>query len=375
MLSYDVVLSKNVSAGEKILKLGFFTMPLHPMGSKQHETMQDDLEQIKFLDDLGFHEAWVGEHFTAEWENIPAPDIFLAYALAHTKNIILGTGVSCLAQHNPFMLAHRIAVLDNLAKGRFYWGIGAGSFIGDFKAFGVDPSTGEQRDLMNESLEFILDLWNNPKPGDYKNRKWSFTVPERMDDVGLGVHTKPYQTPHPPIAVAGITEKSGSLKTAGRKGWIPMSINFVPQKSLAGHWASYEEGAKESGVTADRTKWRIARDIYVADTTEQAIEDVKNGTLARDFEEYFFKLVPRMRGNLNVFKTDKSMTDEEVTMDYMIENLWIVGSPEDVTRQIKELYEYVGGFGVLMVMGHEWKPLDKWQKSMKLLKEKVIPNI
>ncbi len=360
---------------EKFMKLGFFTMPLHPLGSKQHETMADDLEQIKFLDKIGFHEAWVGEHFTAEWENIPAPDIFLAHALAHTKNIILGTGVSCLAQHNPFMLAHRIAVLDNLAKGRFYWGIGAGSFIGDFKAFGVDASIGEHRDLMNESLDFILDLWNDPKPGNYKNTKWSFTVPERMEDVGLGVYTKPYQKPHPPIAVAGITEKSESLKTAGKNDWIPMSINFVPQKSLKGHWESYEEGAKEAGIVADRSKWRIARDIYVAETTEQAIEDVKNGTLARDFTDYFFKLIPKIRGNLDIFKTDKSMTDEEVTIDYMIKNLWIVGSPEDVTRQIKELYDYVGGFGVLLIMGHEWKPLDKWQNSMNLLVNEVIPKL
>jgi len=82
-----------------------------------------------------------------------------------------------------------------------------------------------------------------------------------------------------------------------------------------------------------------------------------------------------MRGNLDIFKTDKSMTDEEVTIDYMIENLWIVGSPEDVTRQIKGLYDFVGGFGILLVMGHEWKPLDKWQNSMNLLVNEVIPKL
>ena len=357
------------------MKLGYFTMPLHPAGAELSDTLDHDLEQIVYLDKIGFSEAWIGEHFTAGWENIPAPDIFIANALAHTKNIVLGTGVSCLSQHNPFMLAHRIAVLDHIAKGRFYWGVGAGSFIGDFKAFEIDPSTGEQRDLMNESLEFILTLWNNPKPGRYKNKKWSFTVPEPLSDVSLGVHSKPYQKPHPPIAVAGITEKSGSLKTAGKKGWIPMSINFVPRNSLTGHWQSFEEGANESGIDADRSKWRIARDIYVAETTEQAIQDVKDGTLARDFTDYFFKLVPKIRGNLDIFKIDKSMADSDVTTDYMIENLWIVGGPEDVAKQIKELYDYVGGFGVLLVMGHEWKPLDKWQKSMKLLVEEVLPKI
>jgi len=50
-------------------------------------------------------------------------------------------------------------------------GVGAGSFIGDFEVFGIDPKTGEQRDLTNESLEFILNLWNDPKPGLYENKK------------------------------------------------------------------------------------------------------------------------------------------------------------------------------------------------------------
>jgi len=357
------------------MKLGYFTMPLHPAGAELHETLDHDLKQVMYLDEIGFSEAWIGEHFTAGWENIPAPDIFIANALAHTSKIVLGTGVSCLSQHNPFMLAHRIAVLDNLAKGRFYWGVGAGSFIGDFEAFEIDPSSGEHRELMSESLEYILNLWNNPEPGRYKNRKWSFTVPEPMSDVNLGVHSKPYQLPHPPIAIAGITEKSGSLKIAGKKGWMPMSINFVPKNSLKGHWDSFEEGARDSGIAADRSKWRIARDIYVADTTEQALKDIKESTLARDFSDYFFKLVPKIRGNLDIFKTDKSMSDSEVTIDYMIENLWIVGGPEDVVEKIKELNDYVGGFGVLLVMGHEWKPLDKWQRSMKLMVDEVLPYI
>lgn len=357
------------------MKLGYFTMPLHPAGSNLSETLDDDLEQIIFLDEIGFSEAWIGEHFTAGWENIPAPDLFIAKAGALTKNIILGTGVSCLPEHDPFVLAHRIAVLDHLMKGRFYWGIGAGSFIGDFDAFDIDPKTGEQRELMNESLDFILNLWNNPKPGVYSNKRWKFKVPEPIDKVGIGVHTKPYQKPHPPIAVAGISESSGSLKTAGEQDWIPMSINFVTKDVLKSHWNSVEEGARSAGKRPDRTKWRVARDVYVAETTEQARKDVIEGTLARDFRDYFFKIVPIIRGNLDLFKVDKSKSDEEVTMDYMMDNMWIVGSPDDVARQIKELYEFTGGFGTLLVMGHEWKPKDKWQRSMKLLTKEVMPQL
>ena len=72
------------------MEVGFFTMPLHPPGSDYTKTLDDDLEQLVILDELGYKEAWIGEHFTSVWENIPAPDLFIAKALAMTKNIVLG---------------------------------------------------------------------------------------------------------------------------------------------------------------------------------------------------------------------------------------------------------------------------------------------
>src|SRR5438067_8294852 len=119
------------------MRLGYFTMPLHPPGSDPAQTMADDLEQLVTLDGLGYSEAWVGEHFTSVWENIPCPDLFLAQALALTKSIVLGTGVSCLPNHHPVMLAQRIAQLDQRARGRLYGGIGAGALADDFGLFDV----------------------------------------------------------------------------------------------------------------------------------------------------------------------------------------------------------------------------------------------
>lgn len=354
---------------------GYFTMPLHPPGSNMTETLDEDLEQIVILDNLGFKEAWIGEHFTSNWENIPAPDLLIAKAIPLTKNIILGIGVSCMPNHNPFVLAHRIAMLDHLAHGRFYWGVGAGSFPGDFKVFGIDPKTGEQRFLTHDAIDLILKLWEDPQPGLYENKYWRFSVPEPQNDVGLKLHLKPYQKPHPPIAVAGISESSGTLMIAGERNWIPMSINLVAKQILRSHWKAVEEGAQKAGKIADRSKWRVARDVYVAETTEQARREAIEGTLGRDFKEYFFRLVPKIRGSLDIFKTDTSISDSDVTLDYMIDNMWIVGSPDDVARKIRELYEYLGGFGVLLVMGHEWRPRDKWVRSMTLLTREVMPKL
>ena len=70
------------------MELGYFTMPMHPPGSNLTKTLDDDLDQIVLLDKLGYKEAWIGEHFTAEWENIPCPDLFIAKALGMTKRLL-----------------------------------------------------------------------------------------------------------------------------------------------------------------------------------------------------------------------------------------------------------------------------------------------
>lgn len=356
------------------MKLGYFTMPLHPPGSDFTWTLESDLEQLITLDELGFHEAWLGEHFTSVWENIPAPDLVLASAIHQTQHIILGIGVNCMPNHNPFVLACRIAQLDHMCHGRFHWGIGSGGFPGDFEVFGFDPKEGEQRGMTRDAVDLILELWKDPRPGLYKHKYWEFTVPELDSEIGVRFHLSPYQKPHPPIGVAGVSVKSGTLVRAGERGWIPMSINIVPTRILKSHWDAVEEGAKKTGRTADRSQWRIARNVFVADSTEEARRYALEGTLGRDFRDYFLHLLPRCK-MLDLMKTDPDMPDSDVTLEYLMDNVWIVGGPDDVAEQLEQLYDDLGGFGVLLAMGHEWEPKQRWLNSMKLLKEEVLPSL
>ena len=356
------------------MELGFFTMPVHPPGADYTQGLDNDLEQVITLDRLGFREAWLGEHFTSVWENIPAPDLLIAAAIHQTENIILGTGVNCMPNHNPFIVASRIAQLDHMCHGRFHWGVGSGGFPGDFDIFGFDPKTGEQRGMTQDAIEVVLQLWEDPRPGLYEHKYWRFSVPETDDEIGQRFHLKPYQKPHPPIGVAGVTLKSGTLVTAGQRGWIPMSINIVPTRVLKTHWDAVSEGAEKGGKVADRSQWRIARDIFVADTTEEARKLALEGTMARDYRDYFLHLLPKCR-MLDLPKIDPDMPDSDVTLEYLLDNVWVVGSPDEVARKLNEIYDEVGGFGVLLAMGHEWEPKQAWVHSMKLLKEEVLPQL
>lgn len=356
------------------MQVGYFAMPLHPPGSNITQTLDHDLEQIVTLDQLGYQEAWIGEHFTAAWENIPAPDLFIATAIAMTKNIILGTGVSCMPNHNPFMIAQRIAQLDHQAHGRFHWGVGSGGFPGDFTVFGFDPATGAHRGMTRDAIDTVLQLWSDPKPGVYEHPYWRFTIPEPVDDIGLQVHLKPYQQPHPPIGVAGVSPKSDTLVLAGERGWIPLSINLVPTQTLKTHWEAVQEGAQKTGRTPNHATWRIAREVYIAETTAKARQEALEGVLARDFNQYFLRLMARLNMT-SLLKVDPNMPDAAVTPEYLVDNIWLVGSPDDVTEKIRRLYHDVGGFGVLLAMAHEWQPKERWVQSMTLLAQDVMPRL
>ena len=351
-------------------------MPMHPPGSDIGVTLQTDLSQVERLDALypAFEEVWVGEHFTAEWENIPAPDIFIAAALQRTRHIRLGTGVSCLPNHSPFQLAHRIALLDQLAQGRFFWGIGSGGFPGDFEVAGIDPKSGAQRQISLDAVDTVLGLWTDPRPGAYTQHSWSFHIPEYDPRIAKHVHLKPYQQPHPPIAVAGVTEKSETLALAGERGWIPMSINFVTPRVLRSHWESVERGAAKSGLVADRSDWRICRAVHVADSDTAARREALEGAIGRDYRDYFLKLLSLTRG-LSGLKVDESMPDSGVTLDYLVDNVWLVGSPETVARKIRELHAEVGGFGTLLIGATDWPDPAVWERSITLFATDVVPRL
>ncbi len=196
-------------------------------------------------DRLGFLEAWVGEHLTERWENAPAPDLLIAKALALTKTVKLGTGVTLLALHNPMYLAHRIAMLDHMARGRFQWGIGGGGIPTDLALLGLDHTNpGAVRARSAEVLDVVLKLWAcDDDRFRYHGSFFDIETPAFDPVKARGYYMKPYQRPHPPIAVAASTPNSGSMRMAGERGWIPMSSSLLSRPYLKEHWRLVEDGA------------------------------------------------------------------------------------------------------------------------------------
>lgn len=356
------------------MEYGLFTMPLHPPEVDQTASYERDIETFVLADKLGYSEAWIGEHLTIPWENIPAADLFIATVLPRTERIMLGTGVVILSVHDPRDVALRIAFLDHLARGRFYFGIGSGGVPTDCELWSVDPTANEHRRRTREAIDVILKMWEEDGPYEFKGEFWQFRIPAPRPEIPLSHHIRPYQKPHPPIAVAGLHGWSETLVLAGERGWIPMSINFIPRRHLLTQWAAVEAGAQRTGRVPDRRQWRIAREIYVAESDAVAREEALNSVMRRAFEEYLRNTLGA-RGFLDVYKTDPEMPDEAVTAEYLVDNIWIVGSPDTVTEKIRKLYADVGGFNTLLQIAHDWNPWHRWVNCMYLFSKEVMLNL
>jgi len=142
------------------MEIGYFTMPSHPPECGLKEGHDWDLQVLRWLDELGYQEAWIGEHHTAPWEPHPAPDLLIAQALLQTKNIRIGPGGFLLPYHHPAELANRVAMLDHLSGGRLNFGVAASGLPSDWAMFHVDGNTGQHREMTREALnDDLLKLW------------------------------------------------------------------------------------------------------------------------------------------------------------------------------------------------------------------------
>jgi len=96
--------------------------------------------------------------------------------------------------------------------------------------------------------------------------------------------------------------------------------------------------------------------------------------MGRAFREYVLPLV-RSTGRVKVFKVDPEMSDDDVTVDYLLDNVWIVGDPPTVTAKLQHLYSDLGGFGTLIMLAYDWEPTEVGARSMELLAKEVLPNL
>ncbi len=354
------------------MRLGAFLMPSHPPERSISEGIALDLEELERLDALGFSEAWVGEHFTSTWEPCPAPDLLIAQALQRTRSIRLGSLGHLLPYHHPVELAHRVAYLDHMAEGRYAVGVGISALPTDHQLFGLDTSGGRNRRMTFEALDIMTRLWTGGAQ-DFQGEFWKMGSTASQFDT-LGYHLRPFQSPHPPIAIAALTPGSENHKLAGAKGYIPVSLSIGPDAfTTARHWDAVEQGARSTGRKPERSDWRIIRDVYVAPSDAEARHCAMHGMMGRCWMQFLLPLYLKL-GLGPLLKIDPAMPDEAITLEYLCDHIWFVGSPHTVAQRIHDFNTEVGGFGTLLAVSYDVaEERAAWERSLQLLTREVLP--
>ena len=184
----------------KGMKFGIFLAPFHSVGENPTLALSRDMELIEWLDCLGYDEAWIGEHHSAGWELIASPEIFIAAAAERTRHIMLGSGVTSLPYHHPFLVAQRFVQLDHMTRGRVMLGCGPGAL-----------DVGRLHDG-HRAGEPAPRAWTSRSTRSCGSCKCDEPVTMKTDWFELRearLHLAPYTDPHFPIAVASTITPSG----------------------------------------------------------------------------------------------------------------------------------------------------------------------
>lgn len=359
------------------MRLGYFTMPLHPLHRDATETMHEDRETIIFADQLGFYDAFVGEHLTDQAENVTNSLLFLATLIFSTKNIKLGSGTSNLSHSHPTLLAAQAAMFDHLAKGRFIFGISPGALNSDAEALGILDQ--DRNKMFAEAIDVILAIWQREAPYniDFPDNRFKVTTATTsVPEIGRGIMLKPYQKPLPEIVGTVVAPFSKGVVAMGQRDFHPMSANFLLPHWLASHWTNYAEGKRSVGVAPRTQDWRIARTIFVADddaTARAYGRDDANSPYRYYYRQMLTKMIMSKRHV--IFKKHKDEDDSQVTLDRLLDELVITGTANEVADKILALREQVGDFGEIVYAGMDLVDARLGRRSMELMANAVMPQV
>jgi len=342
---------------ERPLRFGIFMAPFHPAGQNPTLALERDLELIVRLDEMGYDEAWIGEHHSAGLEIIASPEVMIAAAAQRTRHIRLGTGVSSLPYHHPLILADRMVLLDHITRGRVMFGVGPGALPSDAHMLGIDPAT--QRVRMEESLGAIMALLTANEPVSIQT-DW-FTLRDAR------LQLRPYTYPHFEIAVAATVSPAGP-RTAGRYGVGLLSLGATSMGGFAvlgDHWKIWNDQSQHYGHHVDRSTWRLVGPMHVARTRKQAFEEVEYGI--HEWIDYFRNVValPLAPEEPDPRKWPQALVDSGAA---------VIGTPDDAIAQLERLKKQSGGFGCFLIMANDWVERHASLASYELLAKEVFPR-
>jgi alkanesulfonate monooxygenase SsuD/methylene tetrahydromethanopterin reductase-like flavin-dependent oxidoreductase (luciferase family) len=336
-------------------------------GRTPAQVISDEVAQMVRSEALGFDSVWLTEHHYADYGLSAAPSVLAATIAARTTRIAIGTAVYVLPFHHPLRLAEETATLDILSGGRLIVGIGRGNRAREFVGHGIDQA--DSRTRMTEAVDLLRAAWTQPTV-TFDGQYWS--IP------GLSVDPKPFQQPHPPLAVAASSDDT--VAWAASHGFRLLSSGLgTPLPALVRLRDRYVEGLRDAGFgpaeIADRLHhWVVTKHVYVADTDAQARREAEAherwylDAFARSLRADDLPVPPAIRAQA----AEMAARTASRTWDDLIDDVLLIGSPATVRTRIAALVEAgVGELACWTSFGGLPEPLVN--RSMELFAHEVMP--
>lgn len=237
------------------MRFGTFSYNQRRPWVPEKQAFDELLEQIELTEKLHFNEAWFAEHHHSDYGMLASPNLMIAALARRTERLRFGNLVSVLPLYDPMRLAEECAMLDIMTGGRLNIGLGRGVPKDDMK-HRLDRDTAQAR--FEEGIEILMRAWTG-ETFSYSGKAWGYEE--------ISCRPQPLQKPHPPIYY-GATSPDSPVMVA-RRGWN-LALSRQPLSNCAKAIEKYRAELANLGHLNDKGDAIMVRDIYVADTDEQA---------------------------------------------------------------------------------------------------------
>jgi len=345
------------------MRFGTFSYNQARPWASERQAFEELLAQIEFTEKLGFDEAWFAEHHHSDYGLLASPNLITAALARRTERMRFGNLVNALPLYDPMRLAEECAMLDILTGGRLNIGLGRGVPKDDMK-HRLDRDTAQAR--FEEGVEILMRAWTG-ETFSYSGKAWSYEE--------ISCRPQPLQKPHPPIYYGASSPDSPAM--VARRGWN-LALSRQPLANCAKAIASYRSERARHANLSGKGDAIMVRDIYVADTDEQAWreavpelvrfwqlaaenfwrgETVSGGDLARLTERYVY-----YPGGLTVERLDAWGTS-------------LIGSPDTVVKKARGMIEAARPDSLVGMFSFGGLKHEQVMHSLELFGSKVIPAL
>jgi alkanesulfonate monooxygenase SsuD/methylene tetrahydromethanopterin reductase-like flavin-dependent oxidoreductase (luciferase family) len=230
--------------------------PGHYGGANLYDEM---LEQAVLADELGFEVIWIPEHHLIHFAQAPSATV-LCTQIGLNVRCTVATMVILATYRHPLITAGEIAAVDNILHGRFEVGLGRGAYPYEFERLQIPFDTAKER--VWEAVEVLEQIWHSPDAGvEFRGEFFEF--------ASSYVWPRPYQHPHPPLWIAGMTLPT--IDRAARAGYNVTTWPFVREMAVLEDAArTFHAGREAAGGRRGEQRFGVLRGTYTARTEERA---------------------------------------------------------------------------------------------------------